>query len=466
MRTSNMEYTLESTFERQGDWFIDESRKIAGTISFTSEGCYLDLSGSLQLLKKGRISEEVLRYQMIYGITTKGEAITLLEGFRTNITINANSGGPRINEKVYCQKIVIGAHIPQNWLCKEMSFKIPALQVWMGYNSISKNSNNDTNKKNFEFIRPEKYTISMQDHCNISWFASCQDRSDSYSSINFEVFGLMEIKHASGQSLEWFLDQHHKISSLIALLSGHAMSPNAIKFSVPERNSYSSLLISLSDSSNCNYKNPIEFFLTRKMLDNNFTGIVKKWFELYDKARDSIQLTMSILSSKDLWLHVRFLSLMQALEGFHRSRSDDLYTSPEKYDFAIQALNDAIPDNLSNDHKKSLKSRIRYGNEVSLNKRLNCITSLLSDEICKAALGASKVPRKWVDTRNYYTHWDKNSKKTILNNRELYSVCKRLELLLRLVWLIEAGVSSELIISALNGTSNLALTIKQINKNN
>lgn len=466
-----MEYTLESTFERHGDWFIDDhqDRKVAGTIVFTQEdGGYLDLSDTLLPIKKGatKPSEETVHYQTIYGITTKGEAVSILGGFG-NLSINANSGGVRCTERICCQKVVVGAFIPSNWLCQNMKFRIPALQVWLGQNTVNSSSNYDQIQKiwhqEFKFKALPEKSISLERYGDISWFTTWRDNSDKYSRIDFEVHGWMRIESTSGQTLDWFLDQYYKMGALISLLSGHAMSADAIAFSVPDTNG-AFLLIQQSDRSSCAYKSPFNFFLTQKAVDQNFEGIAKKWFDIYDKASNSIQLAISILSSKELWLHVRFLSLMQALEGFHRSKSDDLYIPPDEYETIKNALNAAIPDSVSSAHRQSLKARIRYGNEVSLNKRLNSLTSLLSDEICETVLGASKVPRKWVDTRNYYTHWDEKSKEGILDTREMHDVCKRLELMLRIVWLQEVGVPTKCIVTALNGINNISHTIDQINR--
>lgn len=117
------------------------------------------------------------------------------------------------------------------------------------------------------------------------------------------------------------------------------------------------------------------------------------------------QLALSVLSSDNLWLHVEFLSLMQALEGFHRATMPGLYTSEAEYEPVKQALNYAIPKVIGPDHKEALKSRIRYGNEVSLRKRVDALVGRLDLPVRKHILGGDgSVPRSWVVTRNYYTH--------------------------------------------------------------
>ena len=51
----------------------------------------------------------------------------------------------------------------------------------------------------------------------------------------------------------------------------------------------------------------------------NFAEVFIKWFEIYNTIEMPSQLALNVFSSEKLWLHVEFLSLMQALEGFHRA---------------------------------------------------------------------------------------------------------------------------------------------------
>lgn len=73
------------------------------------------------------------------------------------------------------------------------------------------------------------------------------------------------------------------------------------------------------------------------------------------------QFALGVLASEKLWPHVEFLSLMQALVGFHRGLFDGNYMDENRYELVKKALGDAIPTGLVSDHKDALRSRIRYG---------------------------------------------------------------------------------------------------------
>ena len=160
------------------------------------------------------------------------------------------------------------------------------------------------------------------------------------------------------------------------------------------------------------------------------------------------QLALSVLSSENLWLHVEFLSLMQALEGFHRATMTGLYTSKAAYEDIRQKLSNAIPENVESDHRDSLRARIKYGNEISLRKRLDALLTRIQLPLRQHILGGDGgLPGRWVDTRNYSTHWDESSRSAVLEGIDMHRAIVRMRHLLRalyldLVSIPQAGIES------------------------
>jgi hypothetical protein len=192
--------------------------------------------------------------------------------------------------------------------------------------------------------------------------------------------------------------------------------------------------------------------------------VIYTWFEKYPRVQIPSDLAISVLSSEELWHHVEFLSLMQALEGFHRGLYEGLYMDETGYHAVKQALGNAIPAELGSDHKDALRSRIRYGNQISLRKRLDALSSELPEEIRKIVLGPEgKVPRSWIDTRNYYTHWDEELRHNVLDSQEMYDANVRMRTFLRVLYLLLMDIPAKSIIGALTGGSNESQHIIQLN---
>jgi hypothetical protein len=192
----------------------------------------------------------------------------------------------------------------------------------------------------------------------------------------------------------------------------------------------------------------------------------QSWFEQYPRVETTCGLATSILAADDLWPQVEFVSLMQALEGLHRALFQGSYMNAAEYAQVERTLIDAIkalPATVSGDHREALRSRIHYGNELSLAKRLTSLCSMLSEPVREMVFGdAAKLPRKWIETRNYYTHWEAALLPGILSIQEMIYSNQRMRALLRVLYLSLAGVPQEVLSTSLRGTNKEAQSLTTI----
>jgi hypothetical protein len=167
------------------------------------------------------------------------------------------------------------------------------------------------------------------------------------------------------------------------------------------------------------------------------------------------QLALSVFCSEKLWLHVEFLSLIQALEGLHRAILPGGYMTADAYEDTRKLMCDAIPKGLSSGHRSTLKSKIQYGYEFSLRKRLAMLVNALDESLRRHILGSSgAIPESWVDTRNYYTHWDETTKANVLDGADMHHAGVRLKCLLRALYLNLLGIPQAAILRALQNQLN------------
>jgi hypothetical protein len=264
--------------------------------------------------------------------------------------------------------------------------------------------------------------------------------------------------------LSWFFEQFGKVTTLLSLIAGCPMAPDHASAVVAQSGAKVEVLVGLREAKYCECKTAGDFFLTRDTLEADLHLMVNRWFETYESVAMASQLAQSVLNSEGLWLHVEFLSLMQALEGFHRALLPGIYMSQKSYEAVKQSLSNAIPKEVAADHRDALKSRIRYGNEISLRKRLDALAQRLSAPLRQRILGASgRFPSNWVETRNYYTHWDETLRDKVLDGPAMHRAGVRLRLLLRALYLDFAGVPQAAIEKALDGTHRESQYLLQLN---
>ena len=153
---------------------------------------------------------------------------------------------------------------------------------------------------------------------------------------------------------------------------------------------------------------------------------------------------------------------MQALEGLHRALFPGNYMDIAQYEPVKDALTAAIPEGVGSDQRTSLKTRIRYGNEISLGKRLQKLAEELPVALRTRILGSNVVPRSWVDTRHYYTHWDEALRLNILSDEAMDEANARLTAFLQTLYLHLAGAKADTLEAAFGGRSLTSLHLQQL----
>jgi len=141
---------------------------------------------------------------------------------------------------------------------------------------------------------------------------------------------------------------------------------------------------------------------------------------------------------------------MQALESFHRVTKGGKYLSNDEWKPFRATLANAIPAELDSGHRESLRSRIKYGNEYSLRKRIGELLEGLNEITLSRLSPTDKYfTGIIVDTRNYLTHYDDELKDVALKNADLYWANQRLRILISLLLLKEIGIPEKLIFDSM-----------------
>lgn len=466
------ERLLGDSFETFGEWFLPENpeRKIAGALSFGAKGAELHLHEAFVPLR-GAIGpgDSLQTYTAVMGTTREGEAMTLLYAHRAGMSMNFGSGGLSQPERLNSSWLLVGAHVPQNFAYPEMSFRLPGLQVWLSRRVIHESHDKDESTGKYihsysvDGMEQEIFPVASMEG-TLEWYYRWSSATDPFTSINVAVSGWITVRPDNPKEIEWYLDQLGIITSMLTFITGTSMSPDCIKAGTGQKHRDIICLIRFANRKCCELKNPHDFFLLRGGMGVDLNDVIKRWFEIYPKVNQPSELAISVLSSEKLWLHVEFLSLMQALEGFHRALYEGNYMDEKGYEKVKKALGDAIPADVASDHKDALRSRIRYGNQVSLRKRLNFLAGLLPEQMRKILLGTDgRVPRSWIDTRNYYTHWDEELRANVLHTQEMYDANVRMSVLLRVLYLRLMGIPDEHLIGALSNHSNDSQHLAQLN---
>jgi hypothetical protein len=343
------------------------------------------------------------------------------------------------------------------------------LEIWLSRSGVRRRFRDKTQGDStaviyeVEGLREETYEVPAI-WAVLGWGVDGNFSGNLVSDISVRVSACLRIQAMEPKELSWFFLQLGKATTLLSFIAGAPMTPEHISAKISESDVSVEVLVALREATACTYRQHAEFHMCRADMQADLGEVFVRWFDLYDRVDMPSRLALSILSSDEPRLHVEFLSLMQALEGFHRATMSGFYTTDGQYEQIRTELVKAIPSSVSPGHRDSLKSRIKYGNEVSLAKRLDALVERLPTQIRELILGGEeKIPRSWVDTRNYYTHWDKNSRESVLDGINMHRAGVRMKHLLRALYLDYVGIPYAAIEAALKNASRGSQYLAQLN---
>lgn len=465
-------HTLTEDIEIAGDWWLAEKpdKSVSGILYFSSKGIKLHINQSFIPLGGDILpGDENPKYSAIQGVTVKGEAVTLFDAQQLGSSLNFGSGGVARPSQIHARILIFGAHLSANFKFSEVSFRVPSLTVWLGNKVINHeltfNAENKLSEQVYKLgkMPSDSFQISKLD-ADLSFYYGYISKADAYNLIRVNVSAWASFAATQKQSIDWFIQQQTRLLSLFTFLSGQVFVSDAIQAKIDDSKHRIDILFVTDNFKNDKFNHPVEFFLSKPAISKPLNEIVNKWFEIIPNVEKPVSLAIGIFGSDSLWTHIEFLSLMQALEGLHRALFDGNYMEDSKYADVKSVLSSSIPSYVQPDHKDALKSRIKYGNQVSLRKRLDELITKLSLKSRNSLLGVGNgIPRTWIDTRNYYTHWDDELLSNILDIQSMYYANEKMKCFICMLYAQLAGVCTDDIERAFLGSSRMAQQIVNIN---
>ena len=144
-----------------------------------------------------------------------------------------------------------------------------------------------------------------------------------------------------------------------------------------------------------------------------------------------------------MYLQHEFLSIIQAIESYHRRIHNGKYLSDIDYEKIYDTLVEAISKEVDKDLKESLKQKLKYHNEFSLRKRLKEILKKCGVVVNLSNQYPTEFVEDVVNTRNFLTHYDKSIEFKVKSGADLYQLVQKLKFILEICFLIELEIPKE-----------------------
>jgi len=446
--------------EYKGVWWLPEKpeEQIPGTLKFTpDEGAILELAGSFKDISFKDIEnmDKMLKSEIILGVSADGEKITLYKCFESDFEITVRPSFQKFPTSVFRAEFVfIGAHFqkPEDIKFKSISVHYSHLDEWVNISGFTFQYKSDTGEFLIKYKLPEPIQAKINKDCKISidFKVTYPTRSIVQKEANIKQRTYIRIEHSIEKSLDEYLNIMRHIQNFLSLGVTEPVYPSKIT-GITEANKHT-----ITDNP---YISPVEIYyrlpeisraprtvyphnmlFTFKDISDRFEMFLKNWFEKANTLEPVYDLYFGPLYNPRMYLRHQFLSLIQALEAYHRRNFEGKYLPDDDYGRVRKKLEEFIDGlRIDSSFKNALKNKLKYGNEYSLRKRLKEIFRQYKEITDNFITNKDVFINKVVEIRNYLTHYDKNSREIAVDKKQLYHITQQLKIVIVICLLSELG---------------------------
>jgi hypothetical protein len=445
---------MTDEFERKGIWWLPDKpeRKLVGTLKYSPrDGGELELVGGFASLKELVDGVWVMAPSVILGVEQDGKKITLLHCVQKTW---ATGGGYAICS-FSAQVVCMGAHYttPQEMVFAGLWVHYSHLDEWANQSFFTFEEEGDLRR--VTHTKPKEVLATIDDRAVVS-VSSCRRERWHHTptrAISIEYDAKIGFDLAHNATLSEYTRLVQTVQVFLALAVGEAVYPLHMTSTQPVqlpggRTAASPVQIWLPSLRIPDAEREVsqnDMLFTLADIAGKFGPILNKWFENAELLEPVYNLYFGTMSAPMMSEEPRFLSLTQAMESFHRRRYAGAYLSRDEYTPVYERLLESIPQSVAGPHRDALKTRLFYGNEFSLRKRLEEIIDSHQELLGPIIGDRESFVFQVKQTRNYLTHYDEDIKNKggVAEGADLFALRQQLASVLEVCLLSDLGFTGE-----------------------
>jgi len=400
-------------FELIGNWWLPSNpdNKIYGILTF-------DPDGDGQLTIYGVFGEDEdfrkeMRADAILG-DTYNDKITLINCIETKRESTYSDSQESSRSSFLVEKIIIGKHFvkPEEIEFYKLRVYFSRADAWANLINFKREESPEGGGI-IKYFYPKEISARINDDCQIKISVATATSHSIFPkkiSVSQKTFFVIELE--KNKTFSSYMESVNKIQNFLSFATDEPVYPSEIVgvtkiedgieqtvriiYTISRKIETSSSLL------------PQDMLFTFHDISDNFSEIITNWFEKYDFLEPLYNLYFGIVYYPYTNPEFQFLSYVQSLESYHRRKFPGTYQSPEEYERttekALISKLEEISNGISDSHMASLRSRIHYGNEYSLRKRLNETFNHYEDILSDIIEDKDKFINYVVDIRNNFVH--------------------------------------------------------------
>ena len=431
-------------FKSNGYWKLPSSKtwQLYGELQFSTEkGIELNLIGSFE----NERHDSALKYDVIHGFTSDGKEVTLLNC----IGVRSIAIPGLTTVKVYAKYIIRGG-----LLSSIESIKVGIsvvhftfLDEWIDTHGFKTKPISKKESKPFKtYIRyqqPELIKLlSNKEKDILVWFSVRAPLSiTDVKTLSIDQKTYLNIKYHTDSSFEDALADLSKLRNFLAFGLSRIVVPSEIELRTKNVDGKTKKLTLIYQEQNYPNKFDSRIFdyttlFSFKHLGEKSDQILLNWFAKYETLRPVFDRYFDCIYNPAMFAVNHFLNLTFAIETYHRRTTTSTAFSIQEFESLKKLITTAVSDKK---YKTWLNNKFGYANELSLRDRFKSICSEFESILQKFEPDIKGFINRIVHSRNYYVHYDINSKKAAVPESELSEYNITLGIILQLCLLKELG---------------------------
>lgn len=450
-------HSQDESFTIKGYWWLPgNSQRVAGDLVYDVAELRLELCGGLTdaIIESPLVATpEQNEFPVIHGESLKKVPITILHSFHSkwtpDITTLAVQPGTRkalLSSSLLCQKALVGIHLasPDDGFTS-CRIEVPCLETWLGDSPFEFKMDGSGEHVQLDYVRPQNTEYVISDYgYSIHFIRTVKPPSFPGFSPSIEHRAYVDIVPSTPMPLEKIEGVATEFVALLSFLYGGILQSQRMTLFKRLSDYDGSALYYPRPKSILSEYGMNDFVIRYADTKELFQELLIGWFGASIHAKRARRLLLSSELRPSKFLDRQFLRLMAVTEVLARDSNLSSVIAEEEFDKLKEQMFVVIRRELSSNMVDSISIRRHKDGQLPLGSKLS---NMLNDLKCETAglfcLDKNKFIQGIVTSRNYWTHYSK--KKRVLQDVDLHWTIRKLSLMLRIILLLKAGVSEDVL---------------------
>lgn len=436
---------MNHRFEYIGIWWLPkrQDEQITGVLKYNREtGAELSLYGNFGS-PQGIFHDSTQRTEVIHGIASSGENITLYKCYRSSGYFGS-SGFP--TSSYYANIVFVGVHFaPEKVTFRALEIECTHLNEWANFRAFDIPFST-SRRALIRYKQPKPVVARLKEGLKVTigarWMGLSHSLYQKQASIQERAYIRIDTRKETpfDEMSDLVSHMQNLLSFAFSDATPHLRIEGLTRYAVQQllnRTAQRPVQVFTRPLGTASDKNitPHDMLFDLADLRDNIQEFLSNWYGKREKLKPVYDLYFGTLYRPGVYVETRFMNIVQAIESYHRRTSNNQIMGKEQY----QAMKKAIVHSVPTQYRKWLMDQLAYGDEPRLYDRLIEIISLSQPTSDMVTENAENFARSITDTRNYNTHFPPRLESKALKGEALYWETFKLKVLLETCLLRELG---------------------------